>query len=352
MWKDELEEILFSGDPSKINAKKAIDLKYSNIPTSLYKYGKFDGKSLNSLENDEIWLSNPQYFNDPFDCAYTVPKKLLTNEYIKQNLEIALSGLEDYTFTEEEKDKLKTSETIIYDIELMCLEKDDPENKITPDERAKIAKEMEKSSEEGYIDVSELRKGIFITCFSETNKSILMWSHYANDHQGFCVEYDFKELGRNNQITRFLFPVIYTNKIFDGANFLDSVNGEMFNNVLVDFFDGISELLEGRTFIPKFNFNNMGNVCSAINKCKDWEYEKEWRYVCPFGLKVVKPKPIKVPKPKAIYLGAMVCKENCKKILEIGRERNIDVYKMNMEPSEFALGSNKIHECSDIPKCE
>ncbi|MDH2660048.1 hypothetical protein, partial [Methanobacterium formicicum] len=53
MWREELTEILFSSDPSKLNIKKAINLKYENTPSSLYKYKDFDDKgySLKLLKN-------------------------------------------------------------------------------------------------------------------------------------------------------------------------------------------------------------------------------------------------------------------------------------------------------------
>lgn len=36
-----------------------------------------------------------------------------------------------------------------------------------------------------------------ICCFSRLNNSILMWSHYSNKHQGFCVEFDYSKLELN-----------------------------------------------------------------------------------------------------------------------------------------------------------
>lgn len=95
MWKDELVEILFSNDPSKINAQKAIDLKYINTPSSLYKYKSFvdDGHSLELLKKDKMWLSRPTSFNDSFDCALKLSVKDLTKEYI---VEVFIKGNLDY----------------------------------------------------------------------------------------------------------------------------------------------------------------------------------------------------------------------------------------------------------------
>jgi len=76
-----------------------------------------------------------------------------------------------------------------------------------------------------------------------------------------------------------------------------------------------------------------------------WDYEKEWRYVFPYKNIKYKAIYLPVPKPKAIYLGAMADKENCKKIIEIGKEKNIDIYKMQIKQSEFALESSIIQKC-------
>jgi hypothetical protein len=40
-----------------------------------------------------------------------------------------------------------------------------------------------------------LEKEILITCFSEVNYNILMWSHYANNHKGICLKFKTTQLG-------------------------------------------------------------------------------------------------------------------------------------------------------------
>ena len=84
---------------------------------------------------------------------------------------------------------------------------------------------MENDIGNGYLDLG-LIKSIHVACFSETKESILMWSHYADNHKGFCVEYDFKELGISNPFARFIFPVIYTDTIFDMKDYLPDSNKE------------------------------------------------------------------------------------------------------------------------------
>ena len=52
----------------------------------------------------------------------------------------------------------------------------------------------------------EINKNFVITCFCESYKNELMWAHYAEKHQGICVEYDFQEM---NKFIGFMYPVEY-----------------------------------------------------------------------------------------------------------------------------------------------
>ena len=347
MWKKQLVELLFSDNPSKINAKKAISLKYKNTPDSLFRYRTIDneGYALNMLKTDKIWLSTPDKFNDPFDCALKLTPKDMDNEYALKVLESNLSVFKhQFNFSDKELDRLMKSKHVIYDMALLHLKKKYSNSK-KPDELKKIAAKMEKNIKNSDLGMTNRFKDkIYISCFSETNKSILMWSHYAENHEGFCVEYDFKELGANDPVTRYIFPVIYSNKVFDLGNYYSHSNKE-FDDVAANYMHGINinDIVEGLT-LPKRNkrYNNMAIVYAALNKSIDWIYEKEWRYVLPYNNQTLKPLCISVPKPQAIYLGAKISKENTEKLIAICKTRDIKIYKMNINPFEFVLESTLI----------
>ena len=55
----------------------------------------------------------------------------------------------------------------------------------------------------------ELLNSYRICCFSSRYDSILMWSHYADENKGICVEYDLGLLDHSNPILRHIYPVIY-----------------------------------------------------------------------------------------------------------------------------------------------
>ena len=83
----------------------------------------------------------------------------------------------------------------------------------------------------------------------------------------------------------------------------------------------------------------MFQIYTALNKYKGWEYEKEWRYVLYCNNELEYPY-INVPKPKAIYLGAK--SDNNDDIIEVAKNRNIEVYQMSMKSSEYALEAKPI----------
>lgn len=82
-----------------------------------------------------------------------------------------------------------------------------------------------------------------VTCFSETNDNLLMWSHYASSGQGFCLEF-------NTNFSPFekVLPVNYSANIPE--------------------IDLTESLLE----------NNFEQIQSLYcTKSDHWSYEREWR---------------------------------------------------------------------------
>ncbi|CAH8770377.1 DUF2971 domain-containing protein [Paenibacillus dendritiformis] len=141
----------------------------------------------------------------------------------------------------------------------------------------------------------------YVSCFSETNNSILMWSHYAALHKGFCIEYDFKSLGLSDPRVRMLHPVIYRDEMFDLSNF---VNLNTLNNQSVNIYFAIYAAM----------------VNSSV-----WSYEKEWRLIISNGI-LENAGSYTVPKPLAIYLEVKVIDQDKNKLVEIANQkRNLSI---------------------------
>ncbi len=157
-----------------------------------------------------------------------------------------------------------------------------------------------------------------MSCFSETNKSVLMWAHYADSSKGFCVEYDLKRLSRNEIISLGIYPVLYDEHRlihrdlkslkYSLTNLEQSIqNGE-------EYDDG--ELLDD--LIPLM-----------LYKGNDWQYEKEWRIIST-KLKLYQDyetntSGINIPLKcvSAVYLGYRMEQTQKNHIVEITQRKNL-----------------------------
>ena len=105
-----------------------------------------------------------------------------------------------------------------------------------------------------------------------------MWSHYTNNHSGFCIEYDLSKVSPLNHFRNFLYPVLYDSQMFDISNFIERDKGTS-------------------------EYNNLYILQAVIRKSLDWSYEHEWRVVHPFGA-LTQPQNLHTPKPSSILLGS------------------------------------------------
>lgn len=133
------------------------------VNRKLHRYHKIDDNFLDSLKQNYLWFSNPEDFNDPFDC----------------NLQF------DFENTPEE-------------IEAFCKEINEmPENAHRRMNEGQLRARINEliSNPEIFIkndldqNIEETKK-LGICCFSESDRNLLMWSHYADKHQGVCLTFD------------------------------------------------------------------------------------------------------------------------------------------------------------------
>lgn len=153
---------------------------------------------------------------------------------------------------------------------------------------------------------------------SEVKDSMLMWSHYAQNHTGFCIEYEFET---NDKFDIFLHQVEYT---------------------------------KDRYIVSKSDISNKkSDWIYKTTCCKSdvWSYEKEWRIVInnfdkmmPQNLKSIEEKYVLNLKAyiKSFYLGAKIAENFKKEIIEFGQKNNIHVYQMVLSPNTYDLEAEKI----------
>ena len=305
-WKKQLTEQLLFGGP--MDFQIAVNIKASYIPSRLYKYVNITERQIKNLENNSVYLSCPEDFNDPYDSCSLINLspcyKLQSDDDIDR-----FESILNKKFSEKERERLKQGEDVL-EVALSRFSDKDFSPKLSREELIKFGKQTYKDyTNEIYKKFEKaVRKSVRISCFTTRRDNMSMWHHYAGGHSGICIEYDTN--AANQLFRRLLFPVIYGNSRFDASNFI-----------------GTPE---------RPSYNNQFPLYAAIFKSKDWEYENEWRLIIPGGegdqyqFFVV---PI-----KAVYFGRAISDENKNKILEICRTKGITVFQTDLcDDSNYTL---------------
>lgn len=291
-WVKKYMDFMLSND-----LENGLALKNKNFPTSFFKYRTLNDYTLESIEYNSLWLAAINSLNDPYEClllldndeslrAFFSDKNFSKNFKDMFGLEISESDIKEII----ESEKPYEAYVSFCTIEGIAL------NVSPPKQIELIQKRWDEIVESG-------KENIRICSFSERNDSLLMWSHYANQHQGICVEYDFLD---DNEFRAFLQPVFYDDKLFKLKT--------------MDHVTGLSQLI------------------GSLVKSKDWEYENEWRLT--LLQTVTKKEKIQSSNPKAIYLGPRFKLNNNYKILQLQRicgQHNIPVFQMKIHPTEYKV---------------
>lgn len=322
MWIDEYIKLQFPFNPDKMRIEEAAQLKHKHIPKTLYRYRNFKEWNLENLMNQQERLSYPSEFNDPFDAGIKIDYNLLGRElFLQRNMERMVEPLKKVgvSFSEQEENIIRNSSNPFYSFAKHVAQFDEALQGNEETFAKAISEITFKQIKESFDQFKVVfQTGYLVMCVSEVKDSILMWSHYAENHSGFCIEYNYQELGPYNPQSRTIFPVIYKDGLFDATRYL------------------LQPLLSNEQ-----SYNNLFGIYPAISKSTVWEYEKEWRIVFPLGPNALeKDRFITVPKPKALYVGAKASSENIEKLKEIALKKEIPVYQI--EISEYSHELNKI----------
>jgi len=161
----------------------------------------------------------------------------------------------------------------------------------------------------------------YLCSFSEIDDSVLMWSHYADYHRGFCLEYPITDLLSGDIRRRMLFPIVYSDQLFDCNSIFQ-------------------EMLAGR--VP----GNFYPIAACLQKARGWGYEREWRLVFPFGLFPASTA-YPMPTPSAVYLGARSSEANRRLVREVTEPRHIPLFEMKLSRDRFSLERRYLRPITD-----
>lgn len=149
------------------------------MPDKLYKYRPFGVNSLRAITEAEVFYAKPSTFNDPLDCDPTIEMDIDRVRLERLLYRMLL--------------KRKTEEEARNDIGyLRYLSSEYGDYKTEPDVENYLMR-MLANDIKRELDAELGNEGVLT--LSATWKSGLMWSHYADEHRGICIEYDTREQG-------------------------------------------------------------------------------------------------------------------------------------------------------------
>lgn len=311
-------------------------------PPILYRYLSLDGEKrvtrflkylqdgfTQSNENDEtedgynypIYVTNPSLFNDPYDTSpnvfngpdytqnalkqvrdQTIPEYLSTIPLPKSVCDFSDIDLASYhSFREGLHALWHRCFQTLYGGNPDLLERKTEEW---------IGSVMKTMSDTFKDEEDKFRKSCRVLCFCEKGDSILMWSHYGDDHKGVCLEFDIRPSTGSREFTKFLYPSLYFDKPVDTTTRADNIDPQI---------------------------RSVAFLQTTLAKSLEWSYEKEWRLVYPVEYFKSGDFHIEFPKPKTIYVGHRMKPDLIDQIKDEAKKAKIPVIQMHPVMGQYRI---------------
>ncbi|MDE7433203.1 MAG: DUF2971 domain-containing protein [Lachnospiraceae bacterium] len=303
-----------------INAK--MNRQDVQAPQLLYKYRPFDGFTFDMLDNAYAYLCPAEKLDDPSECKvdFTVQDfyDLRTIQLTLKGVEMILEFLKPYTSDENfQIIRSLVARTLMpqgtvrrnflldvsFDMQELV-----PSADITPvinwlgsiPDKLNEPK-MRYKFMELFSLARDARRDMGICSLSELSNSNEMWNNYADDSQGYCIEYDMREY----ETLYALFPVVYQ----------DNRENNIVTSILSAF---IGEMIFGMSnrqiVVDKSHFMRL-----FLTKDLVWAYQKEWRLLGDANQK------LSAPLVNAIYLGKNMPEKDKHQMIYYCKSHNITV---------------------------
>ena len=253
----------------------------SNIPEVLYKYRIWKGaKQKRILTDNELFFPSADLFNDSFDAS--LPMQYERDELTEENIlkKLILVGRDTFPWLSEKDILVKAKERA----SVIDFSSDDYWKKFHPTLKARMNEIF----------------GIY--SLTSNNNNLLMWSHYADSHRGYCIGFDKFELADS---TRGMIGKVTYSSSFPKIQMFDE-NYASFSRIL-------------------------------MTKSKHWEYEDEYRITkSDASRKVFKFKDTAI---KEIIFGCKIDQRHRKKIISIAKAKSspIKLFDCVIDDWEFKL---------------
>lgn len=257
-----------------------------SLPRFLYKYRSLGPSAkentLSIIKNRMLWAACPLEFNDPFDCVPQILDTIPDRHSIKKLL-AKRAQAHGKRFTRQERSE---------------------EYKVA---QAKL-NENPSYFNEAWEDSMKM---VGVISLAKSYGNFPMWAHYADNHEGICIEIDTGIDGS---------PLEKCNEVVYGPN------RPVFKHITHANERNLKHLLEVYSFL--------------LHKAREWEYEGEWRYICNIE-KGKKGRLVRLPPSSItrIIVGAKVSDDCQNEIEGIVKQSdpNIEVVRAKLDQNEYNI---------------
>lgn len=218
-------------------------------PKSLFRFRSVTENSLTSLQENKVYFSSANHYDDPFDTYLRVDISKLISE-LKNTIE-------------------KTP--ISYEFFHILVPNCSKEQFIRAQNKVQSPESFSKSA----IALREyLQNNLYSICFCEDVQNEVVWLKYAENHKGFVIEYSINDELLKNVWNEYykanLFPVYYSTDGYDASDYFNckvayAALGNNNTSLLDSFMKG-----------DKICWESI-KISTIKKKCH--EEDKEWRLV-------------------------------------------------------------------------
>ena len=232
-----------------------LEYKKQHLPRFIYKYRSCNKNAYKDLFNNVVHLSYPSAFNDPLDCSsvctfeQAMLLSLLNTKNHKNNYkDELLNNIEKHFWSDDYIEYVKEELLKGKPYKPILVNRIQEMGAFSKWEAQNYYKHFKRDIDLQVFQFGEdYKKKMLLCSFAATVKNNLMWSHYANAHSGFCLEYDLNEIDKNSQFLHALYPIIYTKK-------------PLLGDIKACFYTEATK-----------------DMLTIMNKSSDWNYEQEYR---------------------------------------------------------------------------
>ena len=296
-----------------------MSLKYRNLPEYIYKYRRDSSFSRDNLRTDTVWFSSPEAYNDPYDCAFKITDHRVVQAAERRIADVFVTHYHlEGVVSAERIAEAKNGEKPLQAIAELVSELNSAPGS-NPKRMAEFTSIVTPNLIRDVLSTVRQWRAVTKVCsFSAIHDSVLMWSHYADNHRGFCIEYGLKGLVPDHPFCKFLYPVIYSEALYD-----------------------LTPWAEALVHPDRKNFNTDCLILGVLYKFDGWQYEDEWRLV-EATQTVIADHNFSTPKPTRVFLGSRMDETSRRELLILCGEKKIQVHQMRLAKDRFQLLSERL----------